>query len=396
MAKPDLSTTLAGIPLTSVIYNASGPRTGSSAAMSKIASSASGAVLAKSATVASQKGNDLPRTWHEENGAASLNSEGLPNSGIDYYISSKTITETMGDNPSSKAYMVSISGKNISDNLQMLSKISDTIANDSGNKIAAVELNLACPNIVGKPTIGYDFEQMEDVMKQVASLPCFRQTPPSFPLGVKLPPYFDRPHFEMAAAIINQHKSFVRYAASINTIGNALAIDHHAEMPAVRANGGYAGLSGPAVKYTALANVKAMRELLDPSIDVVGVGGVQSGMDAFEMILCGAKAVQVGTCHWVEGPKCFDRIDGELRDIMKRKGYGSVDDFRGKLKVWSKEGQALSRNARMEEKKRKEGGKSGGDVTKKGDANNPQSVLIAVLFAIIAVLLADKFDIVSL
>mmetsp|Transcript_24927 Transcript_24927/g.52788 ORF Transcript_24927/g.52788 Transcript_24927/m.52788 type:complete len:168 (+) Transcript_24927:2-505(+) len=167
-------------------------------------------------------------------------------------------------------------------------------------------------------------------------------------------------------------------------------------MPAVRANGGYAGLSGPAVKYTALANVKAMRELLDPSIDVVGVGGVQSGMDAFEMILCGAKAVQVGTCHWVEGPKCFDRIDGELRDIMKRKGYGSVDDFRGKLKVWSKEGQALSRNARMEEKKRKEGGKSGGDVTKKGDANNPQSVLIAVLFAIIAVLLADKFDIVSL
>ena len=58
---PDLSVTLAGIPLTSVIYNASGPRTGSSAAMAKIATSAAGAVLAKSATVAAQKGNDLPR-----------------------------------------------------------------------------------------------------------------------------------------------------------------------------------------------------------------------------------------------------------------------------------------------------------------------------------------------
>jgi dihydroorotate dehydrogenase len=57
----DLSVTLAGVPLTSCIYNASGPRTGSSAAMSKIAQSASGGVLAKSATVASQKGNDLPR-----------------------------------------------------------------------------------------------------------------------------------------------------------------------------------------------------------------------------------------------------------------------------------------------------------------------------------------------
>ena len=57
----DLSVTLAGIPLTTCVYNASGPRTGSSAAMSKIAKSASGGVLAKSATVASQKGNDLPR-----------------------------------------------------------------------------------------------------------------------------------------------------------------------------------------------------------------------------------------------------------------------------------------------------------------------------------------------
>ena len=57
----DISVTLAGIPLTSCVYNASGPRTGSSAAMSKINKSASGGVLAKSATLVSQKGNDLPR-----------------------------------------------------------------------------------------------------------------------------------------------------------------------------------------------------------------------------------------------------------------------------------------------------------------------------------------------
>ena len=77
--------------------------------------------------------------------------------------------------------------------------------------------------------------------------------------------------------------------------------------------------------------MKQMRELLDSSIDVVGVGGVQSGRDAFELILCGATAVQVGTCHWTEGPGCFDRICSELRDIMKEKGYAKVEDFRGKL-----------------------------------------------------------------
>jgi len=384
----DISVTLAGVPLTSCVYNASGPRTGSSAAMSKIAKSASGGVLAKSATIASQKGNDLPRTWHEDNGKASLNSEGLPNSGIDYYIDPKTISETMGESPA-KPYMVSISGKNIADNLQMLQKISSTIESGSVN-IAAVELNLACPNIVGKPTIGYDFEQMEDVMKQVASLPCFSGSKPLFPLGVKMPPYFDRPHFEMAAAILNKYKHIVSYAASINTIGNALAIDYHAEMPVIRAKGGFAGLSGPAVKYTALANVKQMRELLDNSIDVVGAGGVQTGRDAFEMILCGATAVQVGTCHWTEGPGCFDRICDELKAIMKDKGYGNVEDFRGKLKEWSKEGVALSRQMKMKSKK----SDTSGDVQLKA-SNNNSSLIIAILFAIIAVLLADKLNIAS-
>jgi dihydroorotate dehydrogenase (fumarate) len=56
-------------------------------------------------------------------------------------------------------------------------------------------------------------------------------------------------------------------------------------MPVICSNGGFAGLSGPAVKYTALANVKKMRDLLDPTISVVGVGGVQSGKDVFDMIL---------------------------------------------------------------------------------------------------------------
>lgn len=302
----------------------------------------------------------------------------------------------MGTNPQGKPYMVSISGKTLADNLQMLEKITDVVkqqkADGAKNPIVAVELNLACPNIVGKPTIGYDFEQMEDVMSKVASLPCFSGPEPLFPLGVKMPPYFDRPHFEMAASILNKHKGILTYAASINTIGNALSVDYHAEMPSVRAKGGFAGLSGPAVKYTALANVKQMRELLDPSIDVVGVGGVRTGRDAFEMILCGASAVQVGTCHWIEGPGCFDRICGELRGIMKEKGYGSIDDFRGKLKEWSKEGATMSRNARLAEKEKAGSGGSTATKARGGD----QTVLIAVLFAVIAILLADKFQIVSL
>ncbi len=71
-------------------------------------------------------------------------------------------------------------------------------------------------------------------------------------------------------------------------------------------------------------------------IDIVGVGGIGTGKDAFELILCGASAVQVGTCHWIEGPICFARIAGELEAIMKRKGYTSIADFKGKLRPYVK------------------------------------------------------------
>ena len=54
------------------------------------------------------------------------------------------------------------------------------------------------------------------------------------------------------------------------------------------------------------------------------------------MILCGAKAIQVGTCHWTEGPSCFDRISNELESIMKKKGYTSIQDFQGKLRPYTK------------------------------------------------------------
>ena len=186
----------------------------------------------------------------------------------------------------------------------------------------------------------------------------------------------------------------MNYVASINTIGNAFAVDLAAEMPVISSKGGFAGLSGKAVKYTALANVRKMRELLDESIDVVGVGGVESGEDAFEMLLCGASAVQVGTCHWTEGPKCFDRICDELKSIMKEKGYSSVDDFMGKLKPWSKEGAAIARAAKKARQGKEVSRASGVAVAR--SCGNIYMVLSQVLAVVVAVLLADKFGVVSL
>jgi len=326
------------------------------------------------------------RTWHEpETNAASLNSEGLPNSGIDYYLDSQTIIDSMSADPS-KPYMVSISGKTLDDNISMLKKIVK-----HPNKIAAIELNLACPNVIGKPIIAYDFEQLKSVLAKVTKVPGISK----IPLGVKMPPFFDGVQFQQAAGILNAFASSIGYVACINTIGNALAVDIVSEAPVIASNNGYAGLSGHAVKYTALANVRQMRELLDERIDVVGVGGVESGVDAFEMILCGASAVQVGTCHWKEGPKCFDRICQELRAIMKNKGYSNIQEFRGKLKPWTKEGAKISRKARKAGEQATEA-MAVVATTEKLAAFDVYMVSSAILVVAVAVLLADKMGYVTI
>lgn len=200
--------------------------------------------------------------------------------------------------------------------------------------VAAIELNLACPNIPGKPTISNDFEQMEQVLKAATDMPQHG----IIPLGVKLAPYFDIPFFERAAAILAQYP--IRYVVCVNSLGNALMVDAERECEAIAPRHGLSGLGGGFIKHTALANVRFMSELLAAQgradIDIVGVGGVHSGMDAFELILCGACAVQVGTCHWTEGPACFERIATELESIMRRKGYTSIEDFRGNLKPYCK------------------------------------------------------------
>jgi dihydroorotate dehydrogenase (fumarate) len=377
--QPDISTTLAGIHLKSCIYNASGPRSGNSAALSKIAKSEAGAVLAKSATLEAQTGNPQPRTWHSPDGAASFNSEGLPNSGIDYYLAGTTIEESMSEAADEKPYMVSLSGKSLDDNLEMLRRLASA---PSRKQIASIELNLACPNVIGKPIIAYDFEQMDMILKAVSKV---KGLPV---LGIKLPPYLDFQHFASAAAVLNKHKSIVKYVASINTVGNALAIDAHADQPFISSNAGFAGLSGPAVKYTAIANVYKLRQLLDPEIDVVGVGGISTGQDVYEMLLAGATAVQVGTCHWREGPICFDRMADELRDLMRKKGYSSLSDCKGKLKPWTKEGAAISRQAAKEEKM-----KDAAPTPKSSKSGEAQfyRMLSAILAVLLAIVCSNKF-----
>ncbi len=332
---PSLRTRVGPVSLECCIYNASGPKSGHISDLAAVGKSRSGAVLSKSATLVKQSGNALPRLKRIPMGGAqlcdgSINSEGLPNAGIDYYVSLGVLD---GVAATGKPYFVSLSGLKLADNVEMLSRVVEAAASGAG-RIAGVELNLACPNIPGKPTVALDFEQMDDVLGAVLAHKGFAAS--GLPLGIKLAPYYDMPHYDLACEIINRRKDRIAYVVTANTIGNCLVVDTGTESALISPKGGFGGIAGGFIKPIALANVYQLRQRLHPSISIVGVGGVRSGDDAFQLILCGADAVQTATTHWLEGPGCFDRIAAELQKIMASKGYASIDDFKGKLRPYDK------------------------------------------------------------
>jgi dihydroorotate dehydrogenase len=225
-------------------------------------------------------------------------------------------------------------------------------------------------------------------MDAVLAAVCKHELFANKPVGVKLAPYFDMPHFDMAATLLAKYP--IAFVVCVNAIGNALFVDVDTESACIAPKGGYGGLAGGYVKQTALANVKKISEGLAShgrsDISVVGVGGVSTGADAFELILCGACAVQVGTCHWTEGAPCFARITHELEDIMRAKGYNSIEDFRGKLKPYVKGQKQRSKVA----------GAGAGTGTRSGDdkpeANTSSAAVINyVLVLVIIALLVERF-----
>ena len=146
-----------------------------------------------------------------------------------------------------KPYIISLSGLKLSDNILMLEKVLNV------DGISGIELNLACPNIPGKPIIGYDFDQMDVVLSTVVNTPEFGR----YPLGVKLPPYFDISHFRKSAEIISKYR--VSYVVAINTVGNALFVDMETESEAFAANSGLGGLGGATLSHTYVQTIMVLQ-----------------------------------------------------------------------------------------------------------------------------------------
>ena len=310
-----METSLSGIQLNVPWMNASGVWCTTSDQLTSLTNSNVGAVVSKSSTLCERLGNPKPRYFGTEH--FSINSMGIPNLGSDFYIDMKTKIN--------KPYIMSVSGLTVEENIKILEKV-------KSSEVDLVELNVSCPNIIGKPQLGYDMEGLSDALRRVSEM-----WENDKPLGLKLPPYFDFSHFEQVSDIIVENQQTVRFLTCCNSFGNGLYVDFYKESTVIFPKDGFGGVGGSCLKATSLANVRKFHTLINvergANIDLIGCGGIISGKDVFEYILCGASAVQIGTELQHKGLTLFDNIKTDFQSILDQKGYKNLNDFKGKLKT---------------------------------------------------------------
>ncbi len=189
-----------------------------------------------------------------------------------------------------------------------------------------VELNFGCPHGMSERGMGSAVGQVPEYIEMVARW-CKAHT--RMPVIVKLTPNItDIRHAARAA-----NKGGADAVSLINTINSIMGIDLDAMAPAhpIEGKGTHGGMCGPAVKPIALSMVSEIaRDPQTAGLPISGIGGVTTWRDAAEFIALGVGNVQVCTAAMTYGFKIIDELTSGLKNFMAAKGYGSIEDFRGR------------------------------------------------------------------
>lgn len=113
----------------------------------------------------------------------------------------------------------------------------------------------------------------------------------------------------------------------INSLGPCMAIDIESGYPILGSKTGYGWLSGASIRPLAIRNIYDAAQVI--KIPIIGVGGITYGRDAAEMLMAGARAVQVCTEAILKGPAVYGKIAKELNEFLDRHGYKNVNDIVG-------------------------------------------------------------------
>jgi dihydroorotate dehydrogenase (NAD+) catalytic subunit len=245
------------------------------------------AFVSKTITLAPRAGNPPPRLWESQSGL--VNSIGLPNKGLERYMSEDLPELALLPVP----LITNVMGSSAQEIAELLR------ACDVREEIAAIELNVSCPNVHTGLDIGADPVELERVVRTV-------RPATSKPLVVKLTPNCAN----VAECALAAQEGGADAVSLINTLrAFALAPSGAPHGSTAWLGGGTGGLSGAAIRPVALAQVAAVAARV--SIPVIGMGGVQSSAHARSLLNVGARLVAVGTESFRD-PSVASRIARKL------------------------------------------------------------------------------------
>lgn len=263
-----------------------------------------GGIIVKGTTLEPRQGNDYPRMAETAQGM--LNCVGLQNKGAEYFCSN--IYPRIKDIDTN--FIVNVSG-NSPDNYARCAEIIGTL-----DRIPAIELNISCPNVKdGGMAFGVTCEGAASVVRAVRKV--YKKT-----LIVKLSPNVTN-IADIARAVEAEGADSV---SLINTLmGMAVDIEHRRPLLSIRTG----GLSGPAVKPVALRMVYDVAHAV--SIPVIGLGGIGSAEDAIAFMMCGARAVEIGTANFID-PQITVKVRDGINSWLDSHNVKDVNDIVGAIK----------------------------------------------------------------
>lgn len=302
-SSPDLSIHLGRIRLPNPILVASGTFGYAREMQHLVDVSKLGGLLPKTITRQPRPGNAPWRTVETASGL--LNSIGLDNDGIDAFIAHHLPYLASIGTP----VIVSIAGKTQDEFVEM----AELLSGHTG--IAALELNISCPNVSGGVDFGADAVACETVVSRVRER-C------SLPIVAKLTPNVTR-IVDIAQAASAGGADAI---SLINTV-LGMSIDWRKARPMLGNVVG--GLSGPAIKPIALRCVYQVAGAV--STPLIGIGGIASIDDVMEFLVAGASAVQIGTANYFD-PQISMRLLGQLPSALAELGASSVREVVGRIR----------------------------------------------------------------
>lgn len=264
-----------------------------------------GGISCKGTTLEKRDGNPPPRI--AETPAGMLNSVGLQNPGVDYFLQRDLPFLQQKD----LVVIANIAGSCERDYCEMAERLNDSA-------VQMIEMNISCPNVKsGGVAFGTSCKSAENITAAVRRH-CKK------PLIVKLSPNVT----DIGEIAVAAESAGADAVSLINTI-TGMRIDIHTRRPVLRNNTG--GLSGPAVFPVAVRMVNQVYNRV--KIPVIGMGGISTWEDAVEMLLAGASALQVGAAMFRDPYAPLKIIDG-LQAFMEQNGISSVSELTGGVQLW--------------------------------------------------------------